>query len=80
MLSRMLSGLMITCVGLVAIFGFFALLGLFSPADVVWLTVGMAVLACVAMVHSLRVRHQLSSHGHEETHRAVNLLRERRGF
>jgi uncharacterized membrane protein len=80
MVSKTLSGLMITCVGIVVLFAFFALLGLFSPADVLWLTLAMAFLAAIATIHSLRVRHHLAGRGDEQTHRAVNLLRERRGF
>jgi heme exporter protein D len=80
MFGRMLTGFMITCLGLIAAFAFFAMLGLFAPADVLWLTIGMAVLAIAVLVHSLFVRHELGEGGRNEVARSVNALRERRGF
>lgn len=80
MLSRMLTGLIITCVGVIVAFTFFALLGLFAPGDVVWLTIAMAVLALAVVVHTLLVRHELGVGGKNEVARSVNALRERRGF
>ncbi len=80
MLSRMLTGIIITCVGVIVAFSFFALLGLFAPADVIWLTIGMAVLAVAVLVHSVLVRHELGEGGKNEVARSVNALRERRGF
>jgi predicted membrane channel-forming protein YqfA (hemolysin III family) len=82
MFSRMLTGFMIVCLGLIVMFGFFAVLGLFSPAEVMWLTIGIALLALAVMVHSLRVKHHLDHEGQTETDlmRSLNDLRERRGF
>jgi heme exporter protein D len=80
MLSRMLTGIIITSLGVVIAFGFFAVLGLFSPGDVLWLTIAMAVLAAAVLVHSLLVRHQLAEGGMNEVARSINALRERRGF
>jgi len=76
----MLTGIIITCVGVIVAFSFFALLGLFAPADVIWLTIGMAVLAVAVLVHSVLVRHELGEGGKNEVARSVNALRERRGF
>jgi hypothetical protein len=80
MLSRTLTGIMITCLGVIVVFGFFALLGLFAPGDVIWLTLGMAALGAAVLVHSLLVRHELAEGGSNAVARSVNALRERRGF
>jgi hypothetical protein len=80
MVSRTLSGIIITCLGVVVVFGFFALLGLFAPGDVIWLTIGMAVLGAAVLVHSALVRHELDEGGANPVARSVNALRERRGF
>jgi hypothetical protein len=80
MVSRTLTGLMIAFLGVIVIFGFFALLGLFAPGDVIWLTIGMAILAGAVLVHSLLVRHELDEGGMNEVARSINALRERRGF
>jgi predicted membrane channel-forming protein YqfA (hemolysin III family) len=82
MLSRMLTGFIVVCLGLIVVFAFFAVLGLFSPAEVMWLTIGIAVLAIVVTFHSLRVKHHLEHEGQTETDmmRSLNALRERRGF
>jgi hypothetical protein len=80
MVSRTLSGLMIAFLGVLVIFGFFALLGLFAPGEVIWLTIGVAVLGTAVLVHSLLVRHELDEGGANPVARSVNALRERRGF
>jgi hypothetical protein len=80
MVSRTLTGLMITFLGVIVVFAFFALLGLFAPGDVLWLTIGMAVLAAAVLIHSLLVRHELGEGGMNEVARSINALRERRGF
>jgi heme exporter protein D len=80
MLSRTLTGIIIACLGVIVVFGFFALLGLFAPGDVVWLTIGMAVLGTAVLVHSVLVRHELDEGGGNAVARSVNALRERRGF
>jgi hypothetical protein len=80
MISRTLTGLMITFLGVIAVFAFFALLGLFAPGDVIWLTIGIAVLGAAVLVHSLLVRHELGEGGMNDVARSVNALRERRGF
>jgi hypothetical protein len=80
MISRTLTGLMITFLGVIVVFAFFALLGLFAPGDVIWLTIGIAVLGAAVLVHSLLVRHELGGGGMNDVARSVNALRERRGF
>jgi hypothetical protein len=80
MFSRTLTGIMITCLGVIVIFGFFALLGLFAPGEVMWLTAGMAVLGAAVLVHSMLVRHEVEEGGTNPVARSINALRERRGF
>jgi hypothetical protein len=76
----MLALLTAIALGLVALFGFFAALGLFAPKDVLWLSIAAAVLVVATAVHSYLVRRQLGTHGNQEHFRPVNNLRERRGF
>jgi heme exporter protein D len=80
MLSRTLTGIMIVFLGIIVVFSFFAALGSFSPGEVMWLTIGIAVLATALIVHSVLVRRQLSEHGNRDFMRPINRLRERRGF
>jgi hypothetical protein len=80
MFSRTLTGIMILFLGVIVIFGFFALLGLFAPGDVLWLTVGMGILGIAVLVHSALVRHELDEGGGNPVARSINALRERRGF
>ena len=79
-LSTVLSGLTAVAICLVVLFGFFAALGLFAPADVLWLCIVAAVLIVATTVHALIVRRQLGTHGNQQAFRTVNNLRERRGF
>jgi len=67
-------------VGAVALFGFFAVMGGFSPGDVLWLTLIVAFLAVLFVIHQMRVSHELSEHGNEPILREVQRIRERRGF
>ena len=80
MFSRTLTGIIITFLGAIVIFGFFALLGLFSPGEVMWLTAGMGILAVAVLVHSMLVRHEVEEGGGNPVARSINALRERRGF
>ena len=80
MLSRLLGPLSVICLGAVAMFVFFAALGGVSPSEVLWPTIVVGVLAVLFLVRSLVVRHELAAGGGHTTGRAVNSLRERRGF
>jgi hypothetical protein len=75
MLSRMLTGIIITSLGAIVVFAFFAALGLFAPGDVIWLTIAVAVLAGAALVHSLLVRRELAQGRMNEFARSINALR-----
>ena len=68
--------------GLIALFAFFAALGLVALGDVVWLTVIVVALALMSTIHFIRVRRALghSDHRHDELARSVHAMRERRGF
>jgi tetrahydromethanopterin S-methyltransferase subunit C len=80
MLSRMIGPLSVICLGAVAVYVFFAALGGISPSEVLWPTIVVGVLALLFAVRSLVVRHELGAGGGHTTARAVNSLRERRGF
>jgi hypothetical protein len=80
MLSRMLGPVWVVLLGVVVLFGFFALLGLFSPEEVMWLTAAVAALAVLIGIRSLLMRRQLGMHGNQDLFRSLNVLRERRGF
>jgi fatty acid desaturase len=76
----MLNFLWAACVGAVALFSFFAVLGGFSPSDVLWLTVIVAFLAALFVIHQVRVGHELSEHEDDDLVRQLQRIRERRGF
>jgi len=80
MLSKMLGPVWVVLLGVVVLFGFFALLGLFSPDEVMWLTAAVAALAVLFGIRSLLMRRQLTQHGNQDLFRSLNGLRERRGF
>jgi cobalamin biosynthesis protein CobD/CbiB len=68
------------CVGAVALFAFFLALQAFSPNDVWGLTVAVAIVAVMCLVHFMRVARVLDDHDQDEFRRMVNGFRERRGF
>lgn len=68
------------CVGVVALYAFFAALDAFSPTEAVWVTATVAALAVLCAVHFTRIRHSLGKHAHDVDRRALNAFRERRGF
>lgn len=80
MLSKTLGPIWVLLLGVVVLFGFFAALGLFSPAEVLWLSAGVAALAILFGLRSLLMRRQLAKHGNREVFHSLNTLRERRGF
>jgi fatty acid desaturase len=78
--SGMLKFLWALCVGAVALFAFFAVLGGFSPGDVLWLTLIVAFLGVMFVIHQIRVSHKLHEHSGDAMTREVQRIRERRGF
>jgi fatty acid desaturase len=80
-MSGVLNFLWALCVGAVALFAFFAVLGGFAPGDVLWLTLIVAFLGVMFMIHQIRVAHELHEHEEDDpTIREVQRIRERRGF
>jgi fatty acid desaturase len=79
-MSGLLNFLWALCVGAVALFGFFAVMGGFSPGDVLWLTLIVAVLAVMFVIHQVRVARKLQEHGDDRMTYEVQRIRERRGF
>jgi fatty acid desaturase len=79
-MSALLNSLWAMCLGAVALFGFFAVMGGFAPGDVLWLSLVVAFLAAAFVIHQLRVAHELSEHEDDEMVRQLQRIRERRGF
>jgi hypothetical protein len=69
-----------SCVGVVALFAFFVALQAISPAEVLWLTIAVAIVALMCVFHFLHVARALDEHEQDEFRRMVNAFRERRGF
>jgi hypothetical protein len=80
MLSRMLGPLSVLCLGIVVMFVFFAALGGVTPGEVLLPSIVVGALALLFAVRALVARHELGEGGSHTTARAVNSLRERRGF
>jgi uncharacterized membrane protein len=82
-MNDLLNFLWALCVGVVALFAFFAVMGGFSPGDVLWLTLIVAVLGAMFVIHQMQVSHELHRHGRggdEPLSRQIQRIRERRGF
>jgi fatty acid desaturase len=80
-MSGLLNFLWALCVGAVALFAFFAVMGGFAPGDVLWLTLIVAFLGCLFLIHQIRVSRELSEHDEDDPMvRQVQRIRERRGF
>ena len=80
-MSTMVNFLWALCVGAVALFGFFLVMGGFDPGDVLWLTLVVVTLGALFALHQMHVRHELVEHQeNDETIKEVQRIRERRGF
>ena len=55
-------------------------MGGFSPGDVLWLTLIVAFLGAMFVIHQVRLSHELHEHGDDSMTREVQRIRERRGF
>jgi fatty acid desaturase len=64
----------ILALAVIVLFAFFVALGALAPGDVLWLTVGVILLAALWVVHGLL------EHRRSERDPAVVRARERRGF
>jgi hypothetical protein len=81
-MSAVLRAFWALCVGMVGLFAFFVVMGGFAPGDVLWLTLIVAALGALFLIHQMRVRHELSEHHDQDDEllRQVQRIRERRGF
>jgi fatty acid desaturase len=80
-MSGVLNFLWALCAGAVALFAFFAVMGGFAPGDVLWLTLIVAFLGLMFVIHQIRVSHELREHDESDPLiRQVQRIRERRGF
>jgi hypothetical protein len=66
------------CVGVVGLYVFFLALGAYSVGELVVVTIAMAVLMVLLVVHFTRVRRHIEDD--LEFRRKVNAFRETRGF
>jgi fatty acid desaturase len=80
-MSGVLNFLWALCAGAVALFAFFAVMGGFAPGDVLWLTLIVAFLAAMFVIHQIRLSRELHDHDeHDPLIHEVQRIRERRGF
>jgi membrane protein implicated in regulation of membrane protease activity len=68
----------VLALGAIALWGFFLIFGAFSPADPVWPTVAIGVLALLAALHFAHVRKVIDED--KDLARRTHMIRERRGF
>ena len=75
MLETLRETFWVLALAVIALFAFFAALGAFAPADVIWLTIAVAVLCGLWIVHAvLEGRHR------DRRDPSAVRARERRGF
>ena len=75
MLETMRETFWVLALAVIAMFAFFVALGAFAPGDVVWLTIVVAVLCVLWLVHAI-----LAGRQRDRRDPAVMRARERRGF
>lgn len=75
MLETMRETFWVLALAVIALFAFFAALGAFSPADVIWATVLVAVLCVLWAVHAV-----LQDRRRDRRDPSIVRARERRGF
>jgi hypothetical protein len=71
----------IVVTGTLVLYGFFVILATISPGEVAAVTAVVAALAAIFTLRNLRLAAQLADRGGDpQLRRAVNRMRERRGF
>jgi uncharacterized membrane protein YhaH (DUF805 family) len=75
MLETMRETFWILALAIIALFAFFAALGAFSPADVLWATIVVGALCVLWVVHAI-----LQGRDRDRRDPSVVRARERRGF
>jgi hypothetical protein len=71
----------IVVIGMVVLYGFFVILATIPPGEVAALTAVMAGLAAVFTLRNVRLAAELADRGGDpHLRRALNKIRERRGF
>jgi len=67
--------------GAIVLYVFFIALAAIPPREVAGVTIAMAVLAALVVIHNLRVESELADPGGDpRLRRSLNAQRERRGF
>lgn len=67
-------------IGVVVLYVFFSVLGAFDPSEVWAVTIAVALLVVLIVIHLIRQRNQLGQEGPNAARRELNSWRERRGF
>jgi len=75
MLATLRETFWVLALAVIALFAFFAALGAFSPTDALWLTIAVAALCVLWIVHAL-----LEGRHRDRRDAAAIRARERRGF
>jgi membrane protein implicated in regulation of membrane protease activity len=79
-LGRFANAFWALALGIVILYAFFIALQAFAPGEVWPLTVAVAILALMLVVHFVHLRRVLKQRGPNEARRRLNAMRERRGF
>jgi hypothetical protein len=81
MIRRLRLSFWIAAIGTVVLYGFFVVLATISPGEVAAVTAVVAALAVIFTLRNLRMAAQLADRGGDpHLRRALNRIRERRGF
>ena len=81
LLGRLRLSFWVIVIGTVVLYGFFVILATISPGEVAAATAVVAALAVIFTLRNLRLAAQLADRGGDpHLRRALNRIRERRGF
>lgn len=81
MLGRLKLSFWLVSLGAVVLYVFFVAIAAIPPHEIAGVSIAMAVLAALIVVHNLRVESELADPGGDpRVRRSLNRQRERRGF
>ena len=81
MFGRLRLSFWLVSLGAIVLYVFFIALAAIPPREVAGVTIAMAVLAALVVIHNLRVESELADPGGDpRLRRSLNAQRERRGF
>jgi hypothetical protein len=82
-MKRISTLLWLVGLGVLGLYVWALVVGFFDPAEMIALTVAVAIFCVAFAVHSVHVRRAMQDHGHpahDELMRSLHYYRERRGF